>query len=35
MWVELDKQAKDWAIQKGMKFVQVSKEEEAQTQPRR
>ena len=30
-WVELDKQAKEWAIQKGMNFVKVSKEEEAQT----
>jgi len=30
-WVELDKKSKDWSIQKGMNFVKVSKEEEAQT----
>jgi TRAP-type C4-dicarboxylate transport system substrate-binding protein len=30
-WVALDKQAEEWATQKGMKFVKVSKEEEAQT----
>jgi TRAP-type C4-dicarboxylate transport system substrate-binding protein len=30
-WVELDKRAETWAMGKGMKFVQVSKEEVADT----
>jgi len=31
MWVALDKQAKEWSISKGMKFVPVPKEEQAAT----
>jgi TRAP-type C4-dicarboxylate transport system substrate-binding protein len=31
LWVQLDNNAKEFAIQKGVKFVQVSKEEEAKT----
>lgn len=31
LWIELDKEGKDYAIQKGVKFVKVSKEEEAKT----
>jgi TRAP-type transport system periplasmic protein len=31
MWVQLDKEAKEYAIQKGVKFVRASKEEEART----
>ncbi len=31
LWNQLDKEAKEYAIQKGVKFVKVSKEEEAST----
>jgi TRAP-type transport system periplasmic protein len=31
LWVQLDQEAKEYALQKGVKFVKVSKEEEAKT----
>jgi len=31
LWVQLDNSAKEYAIQKGVKFVKASKEEEAKT----